>query len=155
MFLCTVLMQMCTFFCPHDNWKQNRIHLDCHTQPRLCPAHTHTRTTRVKIPPCIQILHHNLWNSTLALTFCSFPTAALPESDTFTTSCFSFKHTRADTHAHIHVHHPPPPPPSDSFIFPLRSHSLPGGLPAPTDHLPGSMHPGRALSVFIPLLEDK
>lgn len=58
------------------------------------------------------------------------------------------------THTHLilpHLH-----PPTLLFFTSIpHSHSSSTGSLAAADHLPGSRCPGQALSVFIPLLEDK
>lgn len=121
-------------------------------------THTHRHTWRLEqnLPPCIQMLNHNLWNSTLALTFCSFPATASPAlcarlSLTPPPAPFfsPFKHTQTYTHTHT-----PDSPPHYSFIFPL--HPPLTWLGSPHTSSP-RLHARRAgsLSVFIPLLEDK
>lgn len=151
MSLYTTLIQMCTLFCPHDNWKQNRIYLPwiviCSPDSAL-HTQTHTCTTRVKTPPCIQILHHNLWNSTLALTFCSFPTAALPAlctrlSLTPSPAPISHSNTHARTHTCTHKRASSSPTStllllyfSPSFTFPSRWLAGPHRS-SPRLHVPG------------------
>ena len=135
----------------NSNTKLHWNAIDCNLQHSFCQTLTHSwneaSTLYSDNPPLSMGLH-----SRLDLPSFSYSSIACfvrsSESDTFTSSFLS--------HSHTHLILPHLHPPTLLFFTSIpHSHSSSTGSLAAADHLPGSRCPGRALSVFIPLLEDK